>query len=122
MDKTFAEKVAEAKQVVAAVSPAQAGALRKSPGVVFVDPRPAAAIAETTGIIPGAHNVALDDIRDGRLPAVLSDRSIRVVTACQAGPMGAIAAHELIKQGFSNVCYLDGGTQGWLDAGFQTAR
>jgi rhodanese-related sulfurtransferase len=36
--------------------------------------------------------------------------------------MGAIAAHELKKQGFSNFAYIDSGTQGWLSAGFTTNK
>jgi rhodanese-related sulfurtransferase len=45
-----------------------------------------------------------------------------VVTSCQAGPMAAIAAHALAKLGFSDVRYIDGGTQAWLDAGHETRR
>jgi rhodanese-related sulfurtransferase len=90
--------------------------------VVFVDPRPASAIAATTGIIPGAHNVALSDIQDGNLPHVLNDRNVHVITSCQAGPMGARAAQELAKLGFARVNYVEGGTQGWIDAGLVTDR
>lgn len=90
--------------------------------MVFGDPRPADAIASTTGLIPGAQRVSLDDIAAGKLPAALADRSLRVITSCQGGPMGAIAAHELAKQGFTRVRYIDGGTQGWLDAGLRTER
>jgi rhodanese-related sulfurtransferase len=36
--------------------------------------------------------------------------------------MAAVAAHELLKLGFSRVQYVDGGTQGWLDAGLPTTR
>jgi len=119
--KSFAERVAESKAAVAAMTPAQAAALRDVRGVAFVDPRPATAIASTTGIIPGALNVLLEDITRGNLPAALADRDMHVITSCQAGPMAAIAAFELSKQGFTNVHYIDGGTQGWLDAGLPTA-
>jgi len=123
MEKSFADRVAEAKQAVPSITVQAADALRSGcEEVVFVDPRPADAIAKTTGLIPGARNVALSDIVDGHLPASLGNTSARVITSCQAGPMGAIAAHELQKRGFSRVSFLEGGTQAWLDAGLPTQR
>ena len=121
MEKSFSERVVEAKAVVASVSVQDAHDLHGE-AVTFVDPRPAQAIASSTGIIPGALNVTLGDIEQGRLPTQLLDRSSPIVTSCQAGPMGAIAAHELSKLGFSSVRYVDGGTQAWLDAGYPTQR
>lgn len=122
MEKTFSERVEEAKQAVSALTPQAAAALRETGNVVFVDPRPAQAIAKTTGLITGARNVVLDDIASGNLPADLDKASTHVVTACQGGPMGAVAAHEFRKRGFANVNYIDGGTQGWLDAGYPTSQ
>lgn len=122
MEKSFNDRVEEAKQVVSSLTPQQAASLRDSHDVVFVDPRPADAIAETTGLITGARNIQLDDIADGNLPPDLDKDATQVVTACQGGPMGAIAAHEFHKQGFANVHYVEGGTQGWLNAGFSTSR
>lgn len=122
MEKSFETRVAEAKNAVSSVTPHKAAELRDHRSVVFLDPRPAEAIASSTGIIPGAHNVGLSDISEGKLPAAFNDRSIHVITSCQAGPMGALAAHALVKLGFSSVNYVDGGTQGWLDAGYPTDR
>ncbi len=123
MEKTFSERVSEAKTAVSCISPRAAAALRDGcETIVFVDPRPAEAIAATTGIIPGASNVMLADITDGKLPLALGSKSARVITSCQGGPMGAVAAHELLKLGFTRVSYMDGGTQAWLDAGFPTSR
>ncbi len=117
----FSDKVDAAKAAISAVSAQQARDLQAS-GVTFVDPRPQEAIASTTGIIPGAVSVPLADIEAGRLPAALADKSGPVITACQAGPMGAIAAHALSKLGFSQVHYIEGGTQGWLAAGYPTNK
>lgn len=123
MSKSFGERVAEAKQAVSSVSAQEAANLRQGcEPVVFVDPRPADAIASTTGLIPGAKNVTLDDIARGNLPSELSDKYTRVFTSCQAGPMAAVAAHELSKLGFRRVRYVEGGTQAWLDAGLPTVR
>ena len=122
MSMSFSERVSAATEAVSSLTPQQASALAGSADVVFVDPRPSSAIAASTGIIPGAWNIPLDQLSAGQLPQELTDRSIHVITSCQAGPMGAIAAHELARQGFARVHYIEGGTQGWLDAGFTTNR
>jgi rhodanese-related sulfurtransferase len=114
----FTDKVEAAQAVIASLSPEQARRLESGVNVVFVDPRPAEAIKATTGLIQGASRVPLEDIEAGRLPDLLEDRSVHVITSCQAGPMGAIAAHALRKHGFKNVNYIDGGTQSWVDAGY----
>lgn len=121
MSKSFDQRVAEAKASVAAVTPQQARELHEEVGVAFIDPRPANAVT-ATGRVPGALHIPLDDIAAGKLPQALADKGARIVTTCHGGCMGAVAAHELAKQGFANVRYMDGGTQGWLDAGFSTQR
>lgn len=126
MEKSFSERVAEAKAEVPAISP-QAARERKEqdPNTLFIDPRNAADIGASTGIIPGALNLPLGKLNespDADLPGELASRSRPIVTACQAGPMGALAAHALKKRGFTNVCFMDGGTQGWLNAGYTTHK
>lgn len=126
MEKSFSERVAEAKAEVPAISP-QAARERKEQdsNILFIDPRNAADISASTGIIPGALNLPLGKLNesaDADLPGELASRSRPIVTACQAGPMGALAAHALKKRGFTNVCFMDGGTQGWLNAGFPTRK
>jgi len=91
-------------------------------GIEFVDPRPAEAIAATTGIIPGARTISIAEIGAGDLPPAFEDRSIHVIASCQAGPMGARAAKELAKLGFARVSYIKGGTEAWLTAGLPTIR
>jgi rhodanese-related sulfurtransferase len=126
MCEKFDAQVAQAKAEVSAVSPDEARAFRyNDPSTIFVDPRSAGDIDATTGIIPGAINVTLDDLSDQPdeyLPEELSSRSRTIITACQGGPLGAIAAYTLKQRGFNNVFYIDGGTQGWLDAGYATQK
>jgi len=123
MEKTFSERVIEAKAAVRSISAREADALRQGcEEIVFVDPRPAEAIGASTGLIPGAINVALGDIVAGRLPRELGHKWTRVIATCQGGPMGAVAAYELQKQGYARVSFIDGGTQAWLDAGLSTVR
>ena len=126
VQKSFAERVAQAKAEVPAISPQAAKEAReRDPGTVFIDPRDAADIASSTGIIPGALNLPLATLSgdsDGDLPAALASRERPIITACQAGPMGAVAAHALQRRGYTNVRFMEGGTQGWLEAGYSTDR
>lgn len=91
-------------------------------GVEFVDPRPVEAVAATTGKVPGARLISLAEIEAGTLPPVFADKSLRVVTTCKAGPMGARAAAAFARHGFARVNWIEGGTQAWLDAGLPTVR
>jgi rhodanese-related sulfurtransferase len=105
-----------------AITAAEALGLHGRAGVEFVDPRPADAIAATTGKIPGARLISIPDIEAGNLPPAFADRSIRVVTSCQMGPMASRAAAAFAKLGFAQVNWIDGGTQAWLDTGLPTVR
>ncbi|MCG6873005.1 MAG: rhodanese-like domain-containing protein [Gammaproteobacteria bacterium] len=120
----FSDKVDAAKAAVPAVTPQEARARKAGePEILFIDPRNAEDIRSTTGHIPGALNLPLGEIEAGsELPAELSSPERPIITACQGGPMGAIAAHALQQRGFRNVHFVDGGTQGWLDAGYDTVR
>lgn len=91
-------------------------------GVEFVDPRPVEAVVATTGKIPGARLISIEDIEVGNLPPAFADRSIRVVTTCEAGPLASHAADAFAKMGFARVHWLVGGTQAWVDAGYETVR
>lgn len=126
MEKSFEERVAEAKAEVPAITAQAAKERRDSdPTTVFIDPRDEAGIRSSTGMIPGALNITLRDLAekpDADLPQELASRERPIITACGAGPMGALAAHALKKRGFSNVSYIDGGTQGWLKAGYPTDK
>jgi rhodanese-related sulfurtransferase len=124
MEKSFSERVAEAKSEVSAMSPQEANEHRVNhPNTLFIDPRDGGDIKSTTGIIPGAINLPLNDLSgkaEHDLPQELSSRTRTIITACQGGPMGALAAHALKQRGYNNVFFIDGGTQGWLDAGYAT--
>ena len=126
MEKSFSERLAEAKAEVSTVSPQEANERKAAdPHTLFLDPRNASDISSTTGIIPGAINVSLGELSagpDDELPQELASRSRSIIAACEGGPMGALAAHALKQRGFSNVCFIDGGTKAWLDAGYETVR
>ena len=104
------------------ISATDAKSLFGRAGVEFVDPRPAEAIASTTGKIPGARLISIDDVEAGNLPPVFIDRSLRVVTTCMAGPMAQKAAAAFANAGFGSVNWIEGGTTAWVEAGFPTER
>lgn len=124
MEKSFNERVTEATLEVKALKPQEANEVKSIlPDAVFIDPRSAEDIKATTGIIPGAINVPLDALSEGegaQLIESIASRSQTIIASCQGGPMGALAAYALKKRGFNNVYFIDGGTQGWLDAGYTT--
>jgi rhodanese-related sulfurtransferase len=124
MEKSFSERVAEAKTEVSQLTPREANSYRIShPEALFIDPRNEEDILSTTGRIPGALSIPLSELSEnppGVLPPELSSRTRTIITACQGGPMGALAAHALKKCGYDNVFFIEGGTQGWLDAGYST--
>jgi rhodanese-related sulfurtransferase len=126
MEKSFDERVAEARAEVTAISPKAAKERKdKEPETLFIDPRNEADIRSSTGIIPGALSIPLGELSgksDADLPRELQSRTRPIITACKGGPMGALAAHALKKRGFSNVAFIEGGTQGWLDAGYPTDK
>ncbi|WP_428605949.1 rhodanese-like domain-containing protein [Sedimenticola sp.] len=122
MEKCFNTRVKEAMAAVPSVTAHQAMQLKEEcRDLLFLDPRNQYDITATTGIIPGAISLPLDQLESAR-DERLSDRQQTIITACQGGPMGALAAHTLKQQGFNHVYYIDGGTQGWLDAGYPTER
>ena len=95
--------------------------------VLIVDVRDAADIS-STGLAAGGINISLGMLpvkADLELPeewreARLQDRSRPVVTTCQIGPNGAIAASLLKDMGFTNVRYMEGGMEAWKAAGLPT--
>ena len=128
MAKTFNQMVAEAMAEVPVISPAEAHRrMQEDPKTLVIDPRDAADIS-ASGIIPGAMNIsygALTYAADNEVPEdwrepELADRSRPIITACEIGPLGALAGKLLQDMGFSNVSILEGGTQAWKDAGFPT--
>ena len=64
--------------------------------------------------------IELAENTDSELPKKLGDYARQIITSCQGGPMGALAAYALKRRGFKNVAFIENGTQGWLDAGYES--
>ncbi len=130
MPKTFMQMASEAMAAVPSVAPQEAQRrLQQEPRTLVVDVRDAADTQET-GTIPGALNVSLGMLpvrADQEMPesfrnANLQDRSRPIIVTCALGPNGARGARDLKEMGFSNVSYLEGGMQGWTEAGLPTQQ
>lgn len=119
MAKTFMESVQQAQAQVDAVAPADV-----PDGALIVDVRDAADIA-AGGIIPGAVPISLGTLGfkgDVTLPAEmqhpeLGDHDREIVVTCTIGAMAALGAKLLDDMGYNNVRYVEGGTNGWQEAG-----
>ena len=128
MAKTFMQMASDAMGAVPSLRPEEAHRrLRENPDAVLVDVRDMARI-RTTGMAAGAAPISAGTLplrADQELPEEyrdlrLQDRSRPVMTICDAGPMSAISAKTLKDMGFTDVAFVDGGTQGWKDAGLPT--
>jgi rhodanese-related sulfurtransferase len=128
MAKTFGQMLAEAEAAVPGISVAETQRrIAADPSTLIVDVRDLAdrrasgmvegAIAVSSGTLPIAADTEVpEDWRDPRL----QNRSTPVITVCDLGPMSALAAKTLKDMGFTNVAYLDGGTEAWKAAGLPT--
>ena len=119
MAKTFMESVQEAKAQVGSVAPADVPA-----DALVIDVRDAADIA-ASGIMPGAVPISLGTLTfkaDVTVPPELQhpelgDHDREIVVTCAVGAMASLGAKLLADMGYSNVRYLEGGTNGWKEAG-----
>lgn len=130
MAKTFRQMVAEGREGTPMVSPEEAQRrLQEGGNTLLVDVRDADGIAPL-GMIPGAVNVSLGTLplrADTELPEQLrnpelQDRSRPIITTCGGGGQASLAAKLLNDMGFTNVSIIDGGTNGWKQAGLPTVQ
>ena len=123
MAKTFMESVQQAKSEVDAVAPADV-----PEGALIIDVRDAADI-KAAGTIPGAVPISLGTLGfkgDVTMPAEmqhpeLGDHDREIVVTCTLGAMASLGAKTLQDMGYNNVRYVEGGTQGWKEAGLEVA-
>ncbi len=130
MAKTFRQMVAEGREGTPTVNPQEVQRrMQAEPNTLVVDVRDAQDLSGT-GIIPGSVNVSLGTLplrADQDLPEEvrnieLQDRERPIITTCGAGGQASLAAKVLKDMGFKNVSILDGGTNGWKQAGLPTVQ
>ena len=130
MAKTFRQMVAEGREGTPMVSPQETQQrMQDGSNTLVLDVRDADGLSGT-GIIPGALNVSLGTLpirADQELPEAmrnteLQDRGRPIITTCGGGGQASLAAKLLKDMGFTNVSILEGGTNGWKDAGLPTVQ
>ena len=130
MPKSFMDMASDAMGKVQGISPAEAQQkLQQDPNAILIDVRDlpdrrasgmaAGAIAISAGMLPIKADLELpEQFREPKL----QDRARTVITICELGPMSAIGANTLKEMGFTNVSFVEGGTQGWNGAGLPTEQ
>ncbi len=118
--KSVPQLLEEANAVVPSVAAADAIGWLGSPDTVFLDVRPAAAIAET-GTVEGAVCIPRGLLEfnadpDFAMHNPAMDKSKRVVVFCTLGGQAALAGKTLKEMGYGEVLN-GGGLQSWKDAG-----
>lgn len=120
MPLTAMDLVAQAKQHIREVSPAEAQALPGTAPVLDVrEPGEYAA-----GHLPGAVNIprGLLEFQIGSHPAFQAARDAEFLVYCQSGGRSALAVETLHKLGYSQAVSLAGGFKLWQDSGLSVTR
>lgn len=120
MTKKAADLVAEAKSRIENLTPDQVEAELASGNALLVDIRDAPEL--DGGRIPGSIHVSrgmLEFRADPESPYHQEemDPGKRVILHCASGGRSALAAATLKDMGYDDVAHLDGGFNGWKDAG-----
>jgi sulfur-carrier protein adenylyltransferase/sulfurtransferase len=114
MPKSYADMVAEAKQQIKEVTPADVRRLRDAGDqAVLVDVREDR--EWNLGHIPGAVHMSRGTLEQKIEQSVPRDRT--VVLYCASGNRSVLAADMLRQMGYADVSSMKGGFRGWVDAG-----
>jgi len=121
--KTFRERVHEAREHVAMLSPDEAKQLIDLGGVLLIDVGEEWQLRER-GTIPGARNITRGELeiradteQERRDPA-LQDRQQKMILTCGGGGKATLSASALLEMGFTDVSVIRGGCRGWQRAGY----
>src|ERR1700704_6849897 len=121
--KTFRERVHEAREHVAMLSPDEARQLIDVGGVTLIDVGEEWQLRER-GTIPGARNITRGELeiradteQERRDPA-LQDRRQKIILTCGGGGKATLSASTLQEMGFTDVSVIRGGCRGWQRAGY----
>lgn len=114
--------VAEAKERIENLTPADVAAELQAPGVVLLDLREREEI-EADGAIPGAIHAPrgmLEFFADPSTPYHIDrlDPARRTILYCSWGGRSALACASLTELGYQDVGHLDGGFKAWARAGY----
>jgi phage shock protein E len=109
----YEELVAEAKNRVSEISPAEAATKSKAGAAVIIDVREQEEWNE--GHIPGAIHLSRGTI-ELDIEEKIPDPNAMIVCHCGSGGRSALAAESLQKMGYNNVRSMAGGLKAWKAA------
>ncbi len=72
--------------------------------------------------VPGARLIPLDDLKPDAFQRQRGSEEIPVYVLCQSGRRARKAIEKLERAGVQGCVLVEGGTQGWIDAGLPTER
>jgi adenylyltransferase/sulfurtransferase len=118
--KTLKEMLAEARQVIPELAPAELKKrLDAGEAVAVVDVRDPDEYRD--GFIEGASNISRGFL-EFRIGATVSDPTTPIVLYCQTGLRSVLAAKVLKELGYQNVLNLQGGFQRWAQSGLPVVK
>ena len=121
MPRTIDRLLADARASLVRLDPHEAAEAMRH-GALLVDVRDDA-IRTTVGTVPGAVHVPLSvlywrlDPTSPWCDPALTDQDRQVIVMCSHGFASSLAAATLRELGFAKATDLDGGFEGWRDAG-----
>ena len=126
MKKGYKQLLEEANQRIETVPTADAVKLQGDPETVFVDIRDVREL-EREGMIPGAFHAPRGMLEfwvdpDSPYHTDVFASGKRFVLYCASGWRSALAADALTQMGLDRVAHIEGGFNGWKQAGGPTAE
>lgn len=115
----FQRLVAQAKQNITEISPAEARTEAEEGGAMLIDVREEDDWSE--GHAQGAKHLSRGVI-ELEIEEEIPDLKKPIICYCGGGSRSALVAESLQKMGYENVRSLAGGLRAWKDAGFPTEK
>ena len=126
--KTFLELLEQANSEINQISCTKLKQELGSNNLVIVDVR-SKEIIQSDGIIEGSVNIPrgmlefhADQREENPFRRTELDPNKKIVLYCGAGGQSALSSKTLQDMGFSNVFNLTGGTNAWVEAGFELKK
>jgi rhodanese-related sulfurtransferase len=126
--KTFLELLEQANSEINQISCAELKQELGNDNLVIVDVR-SKEIIQSDGFIEGSVNIPrgmlefhADQREENPFRRTELDPNKKIVLYCGAGGQSALSSKTLQDMGFSNVFNLTGGTNAWVEAGFELKK
>lgn len=112
--------IKEKLSVVKNVTALQATLMMNKENALLVDVRSSDEYKK--GHIVNAKNITLSQIEQGKFTGIENNKQTPIIVVCESGTRAAGAANKLHKAGFTQVCNLSAGMDGWVSANLPTTK